>query len=97
VKTILEKMYEGKIYPDELIIPKDPEYHTINKKISEALEMWKKRLSEDDFEQLEALLDLRRKSSSMDAAESFMYGFKLGAAIIIEVLTGKEELVRGGD
>jgi len=26
-----------------------------------------------------------------------MYGFKLGAIIMIEVLTGKGELVRGGD
>lgn len=97
MKSILDELFSGRIYPDELIISKDPEYHPLNKKISEAMEMWKKKLSEDDFEQLEALLDLRCKSSSMDAAASFVYGFKLGAAIIIEVLIGKEELVRGGD
>jgi len=33
----------------------------------------------------------------MHAAASFIYGFKLGAIIMIEVLTGKEGLVRGGD
>ena len=93
MKTILEEMFAGNIYPDELIISKDPEYHQLNKKISDAMEMWKNILSEDDYEQLEALLDLYSKSNSMDATASFVYGFKLGATIIIEVLSGKGELV----
>lgn len=97
MKTILENLYDGSIYPDELIISKDPEYRPLSKEISNTLEMWKKKLSKDDFEQLEALLDLRCKSSSMDATASFMYGFKLGAMIMIEVLTGKGDLVRDGD
>ena len=97
MKTILEKLYEGNIYPDEFIIPKDPEYRPLNQKISDTIETLKKKLSEDDYNQLENLLDLRSQSSSMDAAASFMYGFKLGAVIMIEVLTGKEELVRGED
>ena len=94
MKTILEELYDGNIYPDELIISKDPEYRPLNKRISDMLAMWKKKLSEEDYNQLETLLDLRSESSSMEASESFMYGFRLGALIMIEVLTGKEELVR---
>lgn len=97
MKTILEELYAGNIYPDELIISKDPEYCPLNQKISDTLEMWKKKLSEDDYKLLEALLDLRCELSSMEASESFMYGFRLGAVIMIEVLTGREELVRRGD
>ena len=97
MKTILEELHDGNIYPDELIISKDPEYGPLIKEISDTMELWKKKLSKDDFEQLEALLDLHSKSNSMDAAASFMYGFKLGAMIIIEVFTGKEELVRTGN
>jgi len=97
MKTILEELYDGNIYPDELIVSKDPEYRPLNKRISDMLAMWKKKLSEDDYNQLENLLDLRSQSSSMEASESFMYGFRLGALIMIEVFTGKEELVRGGD
>ena len=95
MKSILEKLYDGEIYPDELIVPKDPEYHETNQKISDTLDTWKKKLSEDDFKQLEKLLDLRSCVDSMDATSSFVYGFKLGAAMMIEVLTGKEELARG--
>ncbi|WP_398506861.1 hypothetical protein [Thermoanaerobacterium thermosaccharolyticum] len=43
------------------------------------------------------MLDLRSQLDSMHAAASFMYRFKLGALIIIELLTRKGELVRGGD
>ena len=97
MKSILEELFDGSIYPDVLIISRDPEYYPLNKKISGTMEMWKNKLSEDDFKELENLLDLRSQSDSMHAAASFMYGFKLGAAIIIEVLNGKGELVRGGD
>jgi len=32
VKSILEELYGGTIYPDELIISRDPEYRPLNKK-----------------------------------------------------------------
>ena len=47
------------------------------KKISDTTEMWKRKLSEGDFKQLEDLLDLRCKSGSIECTASFMYGFKL--------------------
>lgn len=97
MKSILEELYDGNISPDELIISKDPEYRPLNKRISDMLAMWKKKLSEDDYNQLENLLDLRAKASSMETSESFMYGFKLGALIMMEVMAGKEDVVRGGD
>jgi predicted metallo-beta-lactamase superfamily hydrolase len=97
MKTILEELYDGNIYPDELIVSKDPEYRPLNQEISNTMKIWRSKLSEDDYEQLEALMDLRCKSTSMEASATFMYGFKLGAIIMIEVLTEKEKLVHGGD
>lgn len=49
MKSILEELYDGNIYPDELIISKDPVYRPLNKRISDMLIMWKKKLSEDDY------------------------------------------------
>ncbi|SDE17004.1 DUF6809 family protein [Sporomusa acidovorans] len=97
MKSILEELYNGNIYPAELIFPKAPEYRPLNKRISDTLEMWQKKLPEDDYNQLDNLLDLHSQSSSMEASESFLYGFRLGALIMIEVLTEKEKLVRGED
>ncbi|NBJ14071.1 MAG: hypothetical protein FNP40_00540 [Dehalobacter sp. 4CP] len=97
MKTILEELFDGNIYPAELIISKNPEYYPLNEKISCTLETWKHKLSQDNFEELENLLDLRLQSGSMHAEASFIYGFKLGAMIMIEVFTGKSELVYNRD
>lgn len=97
MKSILEALYSGNIYPDELIISRDPEYRPLSQKVSDDLNMWRKKLLEADYTQLESLLDLCSKMGSMEATASFIYGFKLGAWIMIEVLNGKGDLVRGRD
>lgn len=97
MKSILEELYEGNICPDEWMISKHPEYHPLIKRISGMLEMWRNKLSEENYSQLEKLLDLRSEASSMETSEAFMNGFKLGALIIAEVLNGKEELVKEDD
>lgn len=93
MKSILKELFDGSIYPDELIISRDPEYWPLNQKISGTMDMWRNKLSKDDFTELEALLDLRSQVDSMHAEASFMYGFKLASWIMIEVMTGKGELV----
>lgn len=94
MKSILQELYDGSIYPDELIISKDPEYWSLNKKISVRMDMWKNKLSKDEFTELEALMDLRSQVDSLHAEASFLYGFKFATWIMIEVMTGKGELVR---
>jgi hypothetical protein len=97
MKSILEELFDGNIYPEELIISRAPEYWPLNKKISGAMDMWKNKLSKDDFTEIETLMDLRSQVESMHAEASFMYGFKLASWIMIEVMTGKGELVRNED
>ncbi|TCL72450.1 hypothetical protein EDC14_1006165 [Hydrogenispora ethanolica] len=94
MKPILEELHAGKIYPDELILPKDPQYRPINQKISDAMKVWREKLSETDYQQLESLMNLHSQSDAMEATASFVHGFKLGALIMMEVLNGREEVVR---
>lgn len=93
MKTILEELFNGKIFPDELIVSKNPKYYPLNEEIAGTLEAWKSRLSEDNYQELQRLVDLQIQSDSLHAEASFMYGFKLGAMIMIEVFNGKSELV----
>ncbi|WP_326048426.1 DUF6809 family protein [Paenibacillus macerans] len=58
------------------------------------MEKWRKKLGEEEFRKLEALLDLHAEANAMHNEAAFTHGFKLGAAILAEVLAGKEELVR---
>lgn len=97
MKTILEELYRGQIFPDELIVAKNPEYRPLNRNIAGIRETLQQKLPEDDHPLLESFLDLHYQSSAMEASASFEYGFKLGAMIMLEVLAGKGDLVRGGD
>ncbi|WP_405115728.1 DUF6809 family protein [Paenibacillus sp. FSL K6-1217] len=92
VVSILESLYHGNLHPDENIIPDDPQFSILRKRTSEIIEVWKGRLSTEQFDELEALLDLYGQTHGMELAASFKYGFRLGAGIMVEVLTGEEGL-----
>ncbi|WP_408614795.1 DUF6809 family protein [Lutispora saccharofermentans] len=53
------------------------------------------RDGKDDYSAPEELPDIRFQIDHMHSASSFMYGFKLGTMIMIEVLAGEGELVKG--
>ncbi|MNI63403.1 hypothetical protein D3C73_1187690 [compost metagenome] len=95
MRSILEALYCGDISPEETIIPIDPEYRALNRKISEAMKVWEKKLSAPEFIQLEELLDLRSQSGSMQASASFIRGFQFGALMMTEVHAAKNELLGG--
>ncbi|MGO4953439.1 DUF6809 family protein [Paenibacillus sp. DRB1-1] len=82
---ILEDFYYGILRPNELIKPSDPELQKINQKITDFLELFKERLSEEEFDQVEKLYDLQSDSSSLHSALSFIQGYKIGALMMIDV------------
>jgi hypothetical protein len=53
-----------------------------------------KKLGEEDSKLLDTIFDLCHAAESMEITASFEYGFRLGAALMVEVLADREELVR---
>lgn len=90
MKSILEELYRGNLNPEERMIPTDPEYRLLNRKLSDLMLEAKRRFSEDDFKTLEEILDLNGETSSMVASEAFVQGFRMGALVMVEVLWGEE-------
>ncbi|MCE3202318.1 hypothetical protein JI735_32240 [Paenibacillus sonchi] len=90
--SLLDQLYHGNLRPDEKAVPNDPQYRHISRKTSETLEAWRKRHSEEEFNELEVLLELYSQTHGMELASSFTYGFRLGAGLMVEVLIRKEEL-----
>lgn len=88
--NILEQLYFGEIRPTEVIVPRNPEYQLLNKKIFNWKEHFKRILSENDFKILEEMFDLTGESYSMCSTEAFVYGFKMGALMMGEVLGERE-------
>jgi len=94
MKSILQALYDGEVFLDELIVSKDPEYRPTHKKISAEKEYLKQKLSEEDYQRIEAIDNLFCQTTSMSAYEAFSYGFKLGATLLIEIFADTEDLSR---
>lgn len=97
MKSILQGLYDGEIFPDELIVPKGNPYRSVNNTIGTEKEYIKSKLSEEAYKRFEELDDLYRQSSSIEAEASFIYGFRLGAMLMIEVFAGEEKLMHSSD
>lgn len=93
MKTILEALYRGQIYPDEVVVPSQPEYRSVSRQVSVQTVQWRERLGEEAFRELEEYLDLCDSASSMHVEAAFLHGFRLGANLLIEVMSNKDELV----
>jgi hypothetical protein len=93
MKTILEALYGGRILPFETIIPENPEYKQLGQEIIDITKKWQEKLSETDYKLFEDFLELCNDSWAMETAASFVYGFRLGAALLVEVLADREELL----
>ncbi|WP_019909538.1 DUF6809 family protein [Paenibacillus sp. HW567] len=94
MNSILEALYRGQFHPEEAIVPSHPEYRPLRRQIAAMTEQWKKRLSEEEFCELEELFDLCDRSDGMHIEAAFLHGLKLGSSIMIEVMTAREELVQ---
>ncbi|OME05239.1 hypothetical protein BSK64_15350 [Paenibacillus odorifer] len=91
--SLLEDLYYGKICPSELLCLRDPEYIQNSKLISEFMDILKAKLSIEDFTMIEQALDLSGMQNSISSASAYTLGFRMGAAMIIEVLEHKDELI----
>lgn len=88
MKSVIEELYYGNLHPEERIVPSDPEYRPLNRKISKLIEEARERLSENDFALLEQILDLTNDSNSMVTSTSFVEGVRMGALVMVEVFCG---------
>ncbi|NQX46114.1 hypothetical protein HQN87_12300 [Paenibacillus tritici] len=93
---ILEDFYYGKLRPNELTKPSNPELQKIDQKIIDSLQMLKERLSAKDFDQVEKLFDLQSDSNSLHSALSFIQGYKIGALMMIDVFSGEKDSISEG-
>ena len=92
-KTILRHLYDGEINPSEIIGMSNEELLAIYAKIGDAKAALYEKLTHCALEELEHIDELADKAQSIHGRKCFMYGFKLGAILIMEVLSNKDDLV----
>lgn len=75
---ILKTMYDGELYPDEVIKPSSDKYYELieaSEKLKQELDT---RLDNDEKELLELLLSKNVLMGAEISEENFYYGFNLG-------------------
>ncbi|MUG88234.1 hypothetical protein GNP92_17970 [Paenibacillus timonensis] len=93
MKSIVEEIFSGNLKPEERMVPKDPDYRSLNNQISELMQAAKERFSENHFATLEQILDLNGESNSKVIREAFVQGYRMGTLVMVEVFCGGEEKV----
>lgn len=86
MRTLLEQLYSGEIYPAEKIVVKTPEYRELNRKISDEMKYFNAVLSAGDRKRFNDLGDMELQRSSAYAFENFAYAFRLGMGLLLEIL-----------
>lgn len=84
---ILEELYYGNISPHEKYIRKGTEFENLVRLIFKNEEKLNDTLTELQKETFEKFKDCNSEMNSISEREAFIGGFKLGAKIVIEVMT----------
>lgn len=92
MKSILQQLYDGELYPAENIRCQTPEYAQIRSDIAAEREHFLSMLPEAERKRFNKFDDLQHDSTSIYGYESFLYGFRLGVRLMAETLYGRVEL-----
>lgn len=56
--SIIDALYDGRIYPGEQVLSKDPRYAKTDKEMDLLMSKLEKRLSKEDYDLVEEMFDL---------------------------------------
>lgn len=89
MRSILEQLYYGKIFPAEQFHPVQSNYRKIQKEASQRYEDFARELEKLDPDlgtRFTQIMDEHSRIFSMECTSNYIDGFRLGAQIMIEVL-----------
>lgn len=84
---ILEDLYLGDIRPNEPFFKRNSQYAKALDEVVKVGDTLTASLNEDEKKLFEDFMDAQREVNILTDCETFMYGFKVGAKIMMDVLT----------
>jgi len=96
-KSILQKLYDGEIYPSENICVDTPEYHKIKNALADEKERFIKKLSDNNRDLFKSIEELYDELPEIYCYTGFAHGFKLAVSLMAESLNGTANLTQNGD
>lgn len=83
---VLEELYLGSVRPSERSGKRNAQYRKALDNAINADDAFRPTLTEEQKKLLENLLDAQRELNILTDAETFIYSFRLGAKIMMDVL-----------
>lgn len=88
---VLDRLWQGEISPAERRVRPGTDYQKASRELYEKIEAFRAVLTPEARKQLEAIGDLKSDLSTMENRDFFLYGFRLGAGLILDIVRGCEE------
>ena len=87
---IVEELYIGNVHPGERSFKRNSQYARALSDASDAADALLAVLTGEQKKLFEAFTDAEREVRVLEDAETFIYGFRTGAKIMLDVLTDGE-------
>lgn len=90
---ILKALASGNLLTGPRFFDKNSDYGKAMQEISKLEHALEQSLSEPDRRLLERLEEAQLEVNTLSGTDRFLYGFRLGALMIIELFAGRDDLV----
>lgn len=91
MQKIIEKLYNGEIYPAEQLNVRVYGYEEARKNAGQAHDEFESQLCQPMKEELDEMMMKHMHESSLEDTQAFVDGFKLGARMMAEILWEDKE------
>jgi len=95
MQSILKEFALGNINPDDGFFKKDSHYGRVIKAISDSEEKLLSMLDGESKETLIQLTGAQLEANSISNMDKFIYGYRLGMLMTMEVFEGREDAIFG--
>ena len=82
-KSMIDKLYNGEIYPAEQVTPQYPEYREASREYGICREKVASALGNEEEERMN---QLEEKIHDYELKDTFVYGLRVGLLLILELL-----------
>ena len=83
---VLKELWRGNISPTERSVRPGSDYKRVSLEICEQLDRFLETLSPEEKKRWEAISDLKNDMTLMGEEDAFIYGFRMGARMIMDVV-----------
>ncbi len=82
--SIMDAIFDGKVYPGEQVVSTDPEYAQTNREIDALMKKLEEKLGREEYDMVEEVCDLLAVSQDIQNKAVFRYGLSLGLRLMKE-------------